>query len=195
MKKTFVTFIACLLLSGCGGAGSNSNSDVSKPSEPPKMTLTVYGKTQSFEPKTGMLTIGQTGSPDSEDRYAEYGINFGSIPLNSSADVNKPQTSTEDVRLLFAVARKRKTDRNSPVEAETFPANGSWPHLNDAQFKIFDGTRTIESWGHEAPSQDRKGWIKITAVNGDLVSGEVDMSFGDKITVKGPFTVKVQPRN
>jgi hypothetical protein len=184
MKKLLVMILASLLLAACGGAGTGSGSK----SGPQKIELTVYGKTQTFEPKTGMMTVGQTGS---DETYGEYGIHLGNVELKTSEDVNKTLTSTEDVRLSFALARKQGTDRKTPVAVETFPVNGHWPHINDASVKTFDGNRMVESWGHEAPNMDWKGEVKITAVNGDMVSGEVDLKFGDKISIKGPFTVKV----
>ena len=194
MKKLCMMICVSLLLTACGGgAGTNSGSTGGSGGATAKMEVTVYGKSYSFTPKTGVLTLSQTGAMGDKESYGEYGISFGSMELKVAEDNRKPLTATEDVRLFFKVARRRGTDRKMPVEAETFPGNGSWPHLNDASVTTFDGNREIESWGHEAPNNQRQGDIKITKVEGDMATGEVDLKFGDKISIKGPFTVKVLP--
>lgn len=193
MKKLLLLICAGLLFTACGGAGTNSTSTGGSTSAPAKMEVTVYGKSYTFAPKTGVLTLSQTGAMGDKESYGEYGISFGSMELKTPEDNRKPLTAAEEVRLFFKVARRRGTDRKMPVEVETFPGNGSWPHLNDASVTTFDGNREIESWGHEAPSNQHKGEIKITKIEGDTATGEVDLKFGDKISIKGPFTVKVLP--
>lgn len=193
MKKLCLVICVSLLFTACGGAGTNSGSaGGSAGSAPAKMEITVYGKTQTFEPKIGMIEISQTGSDGGADTYGEYNVFLGNVEMKEEI-FNKPLTSAEDVRLLFALARKKGTGRKTPMEAETFPVNGQWPLINDAMVKTFDGNRTIDSWGHEAPNNQWKGEVKITAVNGDVATGEADLKFGDKISIKGPFTAKVKP--
>jgi hypothetical protein len=184
-----LSILVAVALAGCG-KNANSN-DTPGASAPRKVDVTAYGTTKSFEPKGGLVVRSQSGGAD--DRNGSYQIMLSNTELASAEDFRKPVSSADAVRVLFLVQRKKKTDKTSPAEVETFAVNGSWPHLDDTQIRTFDGSREVESWEHEAPSQDRKGEVKITAVNGEIVTIEADLKFGDKISIKGTFTAKVLP--
>lgn len=188
---SLICFATTLTIFGCGGSKNSVNSTGT--SGALKVEVTAYGTTRSFEPKGGLIVRSQSGGVD--DRNGSYQIMLSNTALSTPADFRKPVTAADDVRVLFLVQRKKKTDKTTPAEVESFPANGSWPHLDDTQIRIFDGTREVESWEHEAPSQDRKGEVKIIAVNGETVTVEADLKFGDKLSIKGTFTAKVLPPN
>lgn len=176
-------------LSGCGKP-VNTNDAGGSPA-PPKAELNTYGKTRSFEPKPGLIYRSEEGGVD--NRNGTFQIMLSNSALNTPDDFRKAAAGADDVRILIVAQRKKGTDKATAPAVESFPANGSWPHIDDAQFRIFEGGREMESWGHEAPSQDRKGEVKITAVNGDTVTLQIDLKYGDKISLKGTFTAKVLP--
>lgn len=189
--------IACLALavavavSGCSKSANSNEPGGAGGNGPRKMEVTAYGGAKSFEPKGGLIVRSQSGGVN--DRNGSYQIMLSNTEIATPADFRKSLSAADAVRVLFLVQRKKGTDKTSPIEVETFKIGGSWPHVDDTQIRTFDGSREVESWEHEAPPQDRKGEVKITAINGDTVTVEADMKFGEKMSIKGTFTAKVLP--
>ncbi|MBA2734630.1 MAG: hypothetical protein H0U54_17350 [Acidobacteria bacterium] len=175
-----------------GGAGTGSNSDSKSTSGaasvPSKLDITLYGKSRTVETKRGRFEVVVRRNGDLADSY--YWLYLANVEISTEDDINKPLASPEDVRLSFELFRKPGTDISAPVTIESFDAK-TGGGVGDTLIKTHDGSRVIDSYAHEAPLTERKGTVKITGANGDTVTGEVDVAYGDKIAVKGTFTAKI----
>jgi hypothetical protein len=105
--------------------------------------------------------------------------------------LNKPLTADDQVRVVFSVVG------DEGGNDKTAPKTGDYSAKADKFMKVEDVAIVARKAG-----TDNTGWLerstltgdaKITAVSGDTITGEVDLTSG-AISIKGPFTAKILAR-
>ncbi len=192
MKTLFLIIGLSLFLTACGAAGVAITA--------PKLDVKVSGKSSTMDVKSGAvdqseMVFTDPGKPNVKTfLHKIYLANF-EMDTNGVAWMNKPLTAPEQMRVEIDLTGEDGTDKNSPFKVGTYAT----------QTKDAMGVRTviIKTFADGKPTDTRfdslmsigggkkaEGEVKITNVTADTVSGEVDLTEGDK-SIKGNFTAKL----
>ncbi len=196
MKTLFLITVLSLFLTACGAAGVATTA--------PKLDIKVGGKSSTLDVKSGAvyqseMVFTAPGKPDVKTfLHKIYLANF-EMDTSGVAWMNKPLTAPEQMRVEINLTGEAGTDKNSPFKVGTYVT----------QTKDTMGVRTviIKTFADGKPTDTRfdslmsigggkkaEGEVKITNVTADTVSGEVDLTEGDK-SIKGTFTAKLPAAN
>ncbi|MBK8148772.1 MAG: hypothetical protein IPK58_11340 [Acidobacteria bacterium] len=185
MMKLKLTAVLSLvaLLAACAGA---SKLDVKVGNK--DMPLNVkgsgtYSSTKTFtETKDGQSKI--TKAASNYVVLANYDIDTSS-GMNS---MGKAVTAADQIRVSFQLVGEEGTDDKTGFKTGTYTTKAEKfakvDYVNIAYFA--DGKESSNSFDGTKSS----GEIKITSVSADAVSGEINLTEGDK-QIKGSFTAKI----
>jgi hypothetical protein len=194
MKKIFLILALSLFFTGCGaGAGGGVTASA------PKLDVKVGGKSVTLDVKSGMVDMSEMvatapGKPDLKTfLHKIYVANF-EMDTSGVAWMNKPLTAPEQVRVQIDLLGEAGTTKESPFKVGTYPAQADKTSgVRSVTILTFDGAKQADARFNSLMGYaDKKaaGEVRITAVTADTVSGEVDLTEGDK-SIKGNFTAKL----
>lgn len=195
MKKLCLMICVSLLFTACGGSGAGTNT--SAVPEEPKLTYTLNGKSGPVDPKAGyyatstiatLIEVNGKSEPGKIPRYTFYFANF---KLDKNNIFNS-MTSPEQVRVLFTLEGLPGGDENTPLKAGTYPAKAPPGALNydnhaTAIFVVENG-KEKDYRAERVKYGNTIGEVKITSVEGDKVTGEIDINVDNQMALKGSFT-------
>lgn len=203
MKKLLTIILASAFFTACGTAGTG-NSVANTTTAPPKLDIKVGGKSSTLDVKSGAVYPSEMvatapGKPDVKTfLHKIYLANFEMDTSGGSGWVNKPLTAPEQMRVEIDLLGENGTNKDSPFKVGTYTAQADKTSgVRTVIIKTFaDGKQTDTSFNSLMGYADKKaaGEVKITSVTADTVSGEVDLTEGDK-SIKGAFTAKMPPAN
>jgi hypothetical protein len=105
--------------------------------------------------------------------------------------MDKPLTSDDQVRVMFSLIGEQGTDEKAPLKAVAYSAKAD-------KFMKVETVGIVSRTG----GADNKVWlerstltgdVKVTSASADEISGDIDVSAGDK-SIKGSFTAKILKR-
>lgn len=180
-----VSFLLVALLGACAGAGG-SKLDVKIGGKDMPLNIKssgTYASTKTFtENKDGQAKITKASS--------NY-IVLASYDLDTSAgmnSMNKPVTAADQIRVAIQLVGDEGTDDKTPIKVGSYTTKaekfGKVDYVTVAYFA--DGKESSNSFD----IRKTDGEVKITSVSGDTVSGEIDLTEGER-SVKGKFTAKL----
>ncbi len=188
MKKLLTIILLSAFFAACGGGAS-------------KLEIkTSGGKDASFEVKSStadrsVMTYTEAPRGDGIVRskvgtsYTLYFANFEITP----ADIMKTREVKEGQTIVFlAFVGEEGTKENEPFKVATYSTkNEKFNRLNSASIYTFaDGKSKNDSFDLMSSMSKAEGELKITGVTADAVSGEINLTEGDK-SIKGTFTAKL----
>lgn len=182
MKKLILTIIAFTVVNlACSSAA-------------PKMTVTVGEKTMSYNIKDGKMLKLQQGSGD--NAKAQYQIHLATFDLTKTSDVSKPLTENGQAVISIEVYDKKGTTRDTVPMPTTFPAKSNdfaEANFGSAFISYFEDGKLVRKTPADfsVENKDKEGAVKFTSVSGDTVTGEIDLTLGNKGKFKGNFTAKI----
>lgn len=189
MHKLLIILIAALLIAGCGAAGPGSGSH--------KLDVKVGGKDSTLALKPGAVYLGNVistapGKPNIQTfAHTIYLANYD-MDTSYPGWVRKPLASPEHMRIDIQITGEEGTKDDSPFKVGTYSPKAD--KFNTVRSVILnsmvDGKETKTSFDTFSSAKTVNGELKITAVTSDTVSGEVDLSEGDK-SIKGTFTANL----
>lgn len=180
--------VLCFLVAlawACAGAGG-SKLDIKIAGK--DMTLNIkgsgtYASTKTFtETKDGQSKI--TNASSNYIVLANYDLDT-SFGMNS---MNKPVTAADQIRVSFQLVGDEGTDDKAAIKTGSYsPKSEKFAKVDYITVAYFaDGKESSVSFD----TKKTNGEIKITSVSGDTVSGEIDLTEGER-SVKGKFAAKM----
>jgi hypothetical protein len=196
VKKLLIVLFAGFWLTACGGAaGTGTPTGTSAP----KLDVKVGGKDSTLNVKSGAVNYSgmaftAPGKPDVKTSiHYIYLANF-ELDTAGPAWMRKPLTAPDQMRVDLGLTGEDGTNEKSPFKVGTYSAQAD--KVNGVRTAIVntfaDGKQTetrfelLMSLGGKGAN----GEVKITTVTADAVSGEVNLTEGDK-SIKGTFTAKL----
>jgi len=197
MKTLFLIVCLSLFLTACGTAGTGTGVTTSAP---PKLDVKVGGKSSTLDVKSGVVDLSEVtatapGKPNVKTfLHKIYLANF-EMDTSGAAWMNKPLTAPEQMRVQIELTGEDGTDMKSPFKVGTHAAQADKTNgVRTVIIRTFaDGKQTdtrFDSLMSIGGGKKAEGEVKITSVTADTVSGEVDLTEGDK-SIKGNFTAKL----
>ena len=187
------------LLSACGGAGQSSDATNASG----KFDVKLNGKDSTLNVKSGAVYYGgatvqmmdQPGKPTVKtSAHTIYVANY-EMDTTGSAWMKEPLAAPGQMRIGIKVTGEDGTFLDSPLKVGTYSAQTK--HINSVTDVIIntfaDGKQTEARFGNLNVGPiigATEGEVKITSVTADTVSGEVNLTEGDK-AIKGTFTAKL----
>jgi hypothetical protein len=170
MRKPVITFFCAflLLLASCT-------------TEKPKLTVEFKNKKGDIEQKSGIFYINGDGR---QLAVANYDLRSDKSYGDSENDVK-----TEDQVKVVIYMYELKGDENTPVEPSEYTfGDAENKSVANAQLYYFaDGKQQQETLSGGGKTDG----VKITARNGDTVTGEVNIRGKDNKSINGKFEAKV----
>lgn len=189
MRKMILISIIAIFLSACGGAGVGSSSS--------KINIKVGGKDSTMEVKSGGVYYGNVistspGKPSIQTfSHSIYLANY-EMDTTNAATMKKALTAPEQIRLLIGLQGEEGTKTDSPFKVGTYTLKAErFNKVSVVMITTFaDGKEKTDDFDTMSSMSKAEGEVKITAVTADSVSGEINVTEGDK-TIKGTFTAKL----
>ena len=191
MTKLNALILASLLLTACGGGGANSGASA------PKLDVKVGGKDSTLNVKSGAANYGNVistapGKPNIQT--SAHTIYIASYELDTTTPgwMRKPLTTPDQIRVDIQLTGEEGTNTDTPFKVGTYSARADkFNGVRFAQIITFaDGKQTETRFDTLFSDSKVDGEVKITSVTADTVSGEVNLTDGDK-SIKGNFTAKL----
>lgn len=189
MRKMILISIIAVFLTACGGAGLGTSS--------PKINIKTGGKDSTMEIKSGGVYYGNVistspGKPSIQTfSHSIYLANY-EMETTSAATMQKPLTAPEQIRLQIGLQGEEGTKTDSPFKVGTYTLKAErFNKVSTIMITTFaDGKEKTDNFDTMSSMSKADGEVKITAVTADSVSGEINVTEGDK-TIKGTFTAKL----
>ncbi len=173
-------------LAGCGGGAT------------PKLTVKSGGKETPFEIKSSMSSYGniistEPGKPPVQTFSHSIFLANYEMDTTNEATMKKALTAPEQIRIAIGIDGEAGTKSDSPFKVGTYVLKTSerTNRVSLVTITVFaDGKEKSESFDTMSSLSKAAGEVKITAVTDDSVSGELNVSEGDK-SITGKFTAKL----
>jgi hypothetical protein len=190
MKKLYLVLGLSLFLIACGSAGVSTGGS--------KLDIKIGGKDSTLNVKSGAVNYGVMSftapgkATITTSIHTIYIANFELDTTTGPGWMNTPLTAPDQMRVDFGVTGENGTNEKSPFKVGTYSTraenvNGVW----SAKILTFaDGKQVETRFEPMRMSTVAQGELKITSVTADTVSGEVNITEGDK-AIKGSFTAKL----
>lgn len=184
-KFVCVTLIALICMIAACGSGSA------------KLNVKTNGKEAAMEIKTGMASFGNviSTSPGKANvqtfSHSIYLANF-EMDTTSVATMKKPLSAPDQIRIMIGLQGEDGTKDDSPFKVGTYTLKSErFNKVSTVMISTFaDGKEKTDSFDTMSSMSKADGEVKITSVTPDSVSGEINVTEGDK-SVKGTFTAKL----
>ena len=179
------TLIALIwMLAACGGGSA-------------KLSVKTGGKDVAMDIKTGMASFGNVistspGKPNIQTfSHSIYLANF-EMDTTSVATMKKPLSSPEQIRILIGLQGEEGTKDDSPFKVGTYTLKSErFNKVSTVMITTFaDGKEKSDSFDTMSSMSKADGEVKITTVTADSVSGEINVTEGDR-SAKGTFPPKL----
>ena len=195
MKKLSAFILASILLAGCGGGGGGGGSNPSTGA--PKLDVKVGGKDSPLDVKTGAVYYGNVistapGKPNIQTfAHTIYLANY-EMETTTPGWTRKTPAAPDQMRVDIQLTGEEGTKTESPFKVATYGAKADkFTSVRSAVIHTFtDGKATQVHFNTLFSDSKVEGEVKITAVTGDTVSGEVNLTDGGN-SIKGNFTAKL----
>lgn len=198
MNKVIFVFIMGIFAAACGGNAASNSAAASRPaaSAVSAIEVKVKDKTTKLEAKSSVLysddwTINMPDGKAVPTAVREIVIaNYDLDTSFGKSTSSKKLTSPEQMRIVIGLEDKANVKKDQPISTGEYgPKMDEFSKILNIQIYTFaDGgeVKTTISGGNS----DNKGSIKITGINGDSVTGEIDLSNTDN-SIKGSFLAKI----
>lgn len=180
--KLLVVFLIAVLLTACGGAGES------------KLEVKAGGKNLPFSVKSSGTYSSVKTFTDAQSKMTKASSNYivlANYDIDTSSGMNsmeKAVTAPDQVRVAIQLVGEEGTDDKTGIKTGTYTTKadkfGKVDYVNIAYFA--DGKESKNIFN----ISKTEGEVKITSVSADTVSGEINLTEGDK-SIKGSFTAKI----
>lgn len=181
MKRFLLIVLAAVFVAACG-AGA------------PKLDVKVSDKNAPLNIKTAKAYYGNIintmpGQPPVQT--SDHSIYLANYEMDTTSHVTmrKPLTAPEQMRVWLALSGATGTKEDTPFKVGTYSAKADKINsVIDISITTFaDGKEKTTTFDTHSSMKKVDGEVKITEVTADTVSGDVNLTEGDK-SIKGNFT-------
>jgi hypothetical protein len=201
MKILFLTVCVSLCLAACGGRSTQQTNGDSHST----IAIRYDGKEIPFIEKSAWQTVQKalfgSSSNVANNNHALRWITIRNYDFDASkGNPNHDElTAPEQVKIFLSIHDDAGTDVDTPLKIASYKGGSVAPMtfelINVYVFK--DGKEERLYLYPSAGSDPTTSEVKITAVNGDTITGEINAvgkMDGKELSVKGPFTAKIYKR-
>jgi hypothetical protein len=191
MKKLLI--ITCsLLFIACGGTDSGTGVGNAK------MDVKIGGKDTTLAVKSSGSDKGVKTFTDKE-KNVTTATSFYAVMANYDMDttnvasMKKPLTAPDQARIMLQLIGEQGTDQKSEFKAGTYKADPAGKFMKVDSLIVYtfaDGKEVNTSFDATFSGSKITGEVRVKTVTADEISGEIDITEGDK-SVKGTFTAKI----
>lgn len=187
MKELLLLVFAVLVFAACGGGmGGSSKLDIKTGGKDLTLNVKSSGSdtaTKTFTDKEGKMSTASTTS-----------IYLASYDMDTthSGTMRKPLTAADQIRVGMSLVGEEGTNNQSPLKVGSYKASGTekFNKIDWLSVSTFaDGKEVKTDFDTNFSTSKITGEVKITSVTADSITGEIDVTDGDK-SVKGAFTAK-----
>lgn len=186
MKKLVLVVFASFWLSACGAAGVGTTA--------PKLDVKVGGQDATLNVKSGAVYYGNVistapGKPNIQTfAHTLYIANY-QLDATHPGWTRTPLTAPDQMRVDIQLTGEEATKDDSPFKVGTYsPKADKFNTVRFVRINTFaDGKQKETDFDTSFSREKVNGEVKITSVTADTVSGEVNLTEGDK-SIKGTFT-------
>ena len=199
MKKLIAIILASAFFMACGG-GSGGGTGSAPAAAAPKLDVKVAGKSSTLEVKFGMVNPSEiyfTAPDKPEVKTFLHSIYLANFEMDTSGVewMNKPLTAPDQMLVQIELTGENGTNLRSPFKVGTYTAQANKTNgVRTVIIRTFADGKQIDTKFDSLMSigggKKAEGEVKITNITADTVSGEVDLTEGDK-SIKGSFTAKL----
>lgn len=190
MRKLGFLIVASLLLNGC-----------SRRIEQPIKTLpiigridvNVAGKPSVLDLKSGLTRVTARESSDPGYNYARYGFTLGNFDLTDNKALKRALEDETAVIVFFEILGPTGSNEGTPLAVGTYSTEAKGlPKFENLSLSVFTFVNHTQTWtlSRVTPAYETKGEVKITAIEGDLVKGEINVTTGTALAAKGTFVAQ-----
>ena len=186
MKKILFIICAALVFAACGGGAGSSKLDIKAGGKDSTLNIKSSGSDTSvktFTDKDGKMTK----APITYIYLANYDLD-----MTNAGTMRKPLTAADQIRVGLALTGEESPDDKAAFKAGTYKAapTEKYNKIDWLSVSTFaDGKEAKTDFETNFSQSKITGEVKITSVTADSISGEIDVTDGDK-SVKGSFTAK-----
>jgi hypothetical protein len=163
----------------------------------PKLDIKVGGKASTLNIKSAGVGYGNVistapGKPNVQTfAHTIYIANY-ELDTTHVGTMRKALTAADQIRVGFELTGEEGTKDDSPLKVGTYSAKAD--KINSVRWASIatfaDGKETTTDFDTMGLTPKADGEVKITAITADTVSGEINLTEGDK-SIKGTFTAKL----
>jgi predicted small secreted protein len=177
MKKILAFVLAAFVFAACGGGSKLDIKEGGKDSTLNIKSSGGYTSFKRFTDKEGKVTKATL----THIYLANYDLDY---------DMQKPLTAADQIRVGMALVGEedKATFKTGTYRTSTFQNYNKLDWLSVSAFA--DGKETKTDFDMNFPQSKISGEVRITSVTDDSISGEIDVTDGDK-SIKGSFTAKL----
>ena len=163
-----------------------------------KMDIKVGGKDTSLTVKSSGSDKSVKTFTDKENKVttatAFYAVmaNYD-MDTTNAASMKKPLTAPEQARVMLQLIGEEGTDQKAEFKPGTYKADpaGKFMKVDLLSVTTFaDGKEVKTDFDMTFSGSKVTGEVRVKSVTADAISGEIDITEGDK-SVKGTFTAKI----
>jgi flagellar basal body rod protein FlgC len=190
MKKLLIIALS-LLFAACGGGGGTGGGSA-------KMDIKAGGRDTGLAIKSSGTDKSVKTFTDKEGKVTTA-TSFYAIMANYDMDtanfasMKKTLTAPDQARVMLQLIGEEGTDQKSEFKPGTYKADpaGKFMKLDSLVVTTFaDGKEVATSFDTNFSASKITGQVVVKSVTADAISGDIDVSEGDK-SVKGAFTAKI----
>lgn len=184
MRKLLVISAGLLFLACGSGSG--------------KMDIKAGGKDTSVEVKSSGSDKSVKTFTDKEGKVT-LATSFYAVMANYDMDttnvgaMKKPLTAPEQARVMLQLIGEGGTDQKSEFKPGTYKADPAGKFMKVDSLSVYtfaDGKEIKTDFDMMFSGSKVMGEVRVKSVTADAISGEIDITEGDK-SVKGTFTAKI----
>ena len=196
MKNIYLILGISLFLAACGGnVGTNAGTNVGTgaTASTSKLDVKAGGKDSTLNVKSGGASYsGMNYSiPGQATKASIHTIHIANYELDRASPA-KALTTPDQMRVDIRIIGEEGTWDTSPFKIGTYsPKADKFNLVSNVTIVTFADGKQIETrFDNSSGNKKVDGEVKITSVTADTVSGEVNLTEGDK-SVKGTFTANL----
>ncbi len=164
-----------------------------QPAEKPtisRIDINVAGKPSVMELKSGFMRILVRESPDPAYRYAKYCFTLGNFDLLDNKALERALKKDTARIIYFEILGPTGSTKETPLAPGNYTTDARvLPKFENLSLAIFTIQNGKQEWtsSKTSPAFDTHGEVKITAIEGDYIKGEINITTGSTLAARGNF--------
>ena len=193
MRRLALAIFAGLFLIACSGRIGVKPSIVSEKPTIGRIDVKANGKDSVLDLKSGLMRVTERKSADPGYNYAEYNFTLGNFDLTDNKALERALNAGTAEIVFFELLGPTGSDKDTLLTTGTYSTEASTiPKFENLSLAIFTFVNGKQTWtaSKTSPAFDTHGEVKITAIQGDTVTGEINIATGSTLAARGTFVAR-----
>ena len=183
MRNSALVILSALVFTACGKA-------VTEKPTISRIDINVAGKPSVMELKSGFMRILVRESPEPAYRYAKYCFTLGNFDLLDNKALERALKRDTARIIYFEILGPTGSTKETPLAPGNYTTDARvLPKYENLSLAIFTVQNGKPEWtsSKTSPAFDTHGEVKITAIEGDYIKGEINITTGSTLAARGDF--------